>query len=230
MTNKPQIKGVLFDLDGTLIDSAPDLHVAANKLLNEENGQNITLEQTIGMIGDGVPKIVERAFEATGHSIKEEAELAEFVKRYLAFYEPNSANLTIPFPGAVECLRRLSLKKYKMAVCTNKPFVATQKILSKLGLAGFFSAIIGGDTLPGIKKPDPGHLLAALKIMNISPKNAVMIGDHANDVNAARASQLPVIICRFGYTNGPAENLKGDLVINHFNDLPDAFFQLGKAQ
>ena len=227
MKSQTSIKAVLFDLDGTLIDSAPDLHVAANKLLKEENRHTITLEQTIGMIGDGVPKIVERAFAATGYTMKEE-ELNGFVKRYLGFYEPNAANLTLPFPGGVECLKRLRSENYKMAVCTNKPFVATQKILTKLGLASLFSAVIGGDTLPGIKKPDPRHLLAALDIMKISPKNAIMIGDHANDVNAARAAKLPVIICRFGYTNGPAENLKGDLVINHFDDLPSAFLRLGQ--
>ncbi len=228
MNDQPPIKAVLFDLDGTLIDSAPDLQVAANKLLNEENRQSITLEQTIRMIGDGVPKIVERAFAATGYTVKEE-QLDEFVKRYLAFYEPNAANLTVPFSGCVECLERLRLESYKMAVCTNKPFAATQKILNKLGLANLFLTIIGGDTLPGIKKPDPRHLLAALEIMNISPKNAIMIGDHANDVNAARAAELPVIVCRFGYTNGPAENLNGDLVINHFDEIPGAFLQLGQT-
>jgi phosphoglycolate phosphatase len=225
MTSQPLIKAVLFDLDGTLIDSAPDLHVAANNLLNEENRHAITLEQTISMIGDGVPKIVERAFAATGHTMKEGA-LDGFVKRYLEFYEPHAADLTSPFPGGVECLKRLRHKGYELAVCTNKPFIATQKILGRLGLADSFSAVIGGDSLPGIKKPDPRHLLAALDVMKISPKNAIMIGDHANDVNAARAAEMPVIICRFGYTNGPAENLEGDLVIDHFDELPDAFFRL----
>ncbi len=225
MISQPLIKAVLFDLDGTLIDSAPDLHVAANKLLKEENLHTISLEQIISMIGDGVPKIVERAFAATGY-IMNEGELGGFVKRYLAFYEPHAANLTFPFPGGVECLKRLRLKGYELAICTNKPFNATQRILSGLGLTGLFSAVIGGDTLPGIKKPDPRHLLAALEIMKISPKNAIMIGDHANDVKAGRAAGIPVIICRFGYTNGPAENLEGDLVIDHFDELPDAFFRL----
>ncbi len=225
MTSQLLIKAVLFDLDGTLIDSAPDLHVAANNLLNEQNRHAITLEQTISMIGDGVPKIVERAFAATGYTMNE-GELDGFVKRYLELYEPHATDLTSPFPGGVECLRRLHHKGYELAVCTNKPFVATQKILSRLGLVDSFSAVIGGDTLPGIKKPDPRHLLAALDIMKISPKNAIMIGDHANDVNAARAAEVPVIICRFGYTNGPAENLDGDLVIDHFDELPDAFFRL----
>lgn len=228
MNNQTSIKAVLFDLDGTLIDSAPDLHEAANKLLKEESRHTITLEQTTSMIGDGVAKIVERAFAATGYAIKD-GELDQFVKRYLAFYEPHSAKLTLPFPGGVECLKRLNHEGYKLAVCTNKPSIATQGILKKLGLSESFSAVIGGDTLPGIRKPDPRHLLAALDVMNISPKNAVMIGDHANDVNAARAAGLPVIICRFGYTNGPAENLNGDIVIGHFDELPGAFFRLSSA-
>ena len=226
MTSKASIKAVLFDLDGTLIDSAPDLHVAANKLLREATRQTITLEQTITMIGDGVPKIVERAFAATGYTLKK-SELDRFVERYLAFYEPHATDLTLPFPGGVECLKRLQHEGYKLAVCTNKPLVATQGILSKLGLTQSFSAVIGGDTLPGIKKPDPRHLLAALDIMKISPRNAVMVGDHFNDVSAARSAGLSVIICRFGYTNGPAENLKGDIVIDHFDELPGAFLKLG---
>jgi len=226
MTSQPLIKAVLFDLDGTLIDSAPDLHVAANKLLSEENCRDITLEETTKMIGDGVPKIVERAFAATGYTM-EEGELDGFVKRYLKFYEPHAADLTAPFPGGVECLKRLREKDYELAVCTNKPFIATQEILGGLDLADQLSAVIGGDTLSGIKKPDPRHLLAALDIMKIGAENAIMIGDHANDVNAARGAGMPVIICRFGYTNGPAENLEGDLVIDHFDELPDAFAQLG---
>ena len=135
--------------------------------------------------------------------------------------------MTSPFPGGVECLKRLRHKGYELAVCTNKPFTATQKILGSLDLANSLSAVIGGDTLPNIKKPDPRHLLAALDIMKIAPKNAIMIGDHANDVTAARAAGMPVIVCRFGYTNGPAENLEGDLVIDHFDELPDAFYRLG---
>ena len=98
--------------------------------------------------------------------------------------------------------------------------------MEKIGLTDFFSAVIGGDTLPGTKKPDPRHLLAALDIMKTSPKNAIMIGDHANDVNAGRAAGMPVIICRFGYTNGPAENLGSDLVIDNFNELPHVFHKL----
>ena len=141
MTSQTLIKAVLFDLDGTLIDSAPDLHVAANKLLKEENRQTITLKQTISMIGDGVPKIIERAFAATGYNLNE-SELDGLVKRYLAFYEPNAANLTLPFPGAVECLRRLRLEGFELAVCTNKPFNATKMILGRLGLTDFFSAVI----------------------------------------------------------------------------------------
>ena len=226
MPIQPSVKAVLFDLDGTIIDSAPDLHAAANNLLTEENRREISLEETIGMIGDGVPKIVERAFRATGYYATDN-ELKRFVGRFLEFYEPNSTKLTRLFPGCIECLKRLHEQKRYLAVCTNKPFNATSEILNRLDIAKFFTTVIGGDTLPGIKKPNPIHLLSALETIKVSPTNSVMIGDHANDVNAARAAGIPAIICRFGYTNGPAEKLQGDLIIDHFDELPAAFNKLG---
>ena len=225
MNNERTIKAVLFDLDGTLVDSAPDLHVAANKLLAEENRRQLNLEELTMMIGDGVPKLVERAFEATGDGVPD-GELDGLVKRYLEFYEPHSADLTVPFPGGVECLARLSEQGYALALCTNKPYVATMEILDSLGLSGFLSAVIGGDTLPGVKKPDPRHLQAALEKLDVQAHEAVMIGDNANDVNAARGASIPVIVCRFGYTKGPAEDLDGDLIIDHFDDLPGVFSDL----
>ncbi|MBT6406992.1 MAG: HAD-IA family hydrolase, partial [Rhodospirillaceae bacterium] len=113
-----------------------------------------------------------------------------------------------------------------LAVCTNKPYDATMEMLATLDLDEHLSVVIGGDTLPGIKKPDPRHLLAALEKLDIGVDAAVMIGDNANDVNAAKGADIPVIVCRFGYTNGPAEDLDGDLVIDHFDDLPNAFAEL----
>ena len=113
-----------------------------------------------------------------------------------------------------------------LAVCTNKPYDATMEILGALDLAEPLSCVIGGDSLPGIKKPDPRHLQAALEKLGVAAADAVMVGDNANDVNAARAAGIPVIVCRFGYTKGPAEDLNGDLIIEHFDDLPDAFARL----
>jgi len=219
------IRTVLFDLDGTLVDSAPDLLVAANKLLKERHRRPVTLDEITMMIGDGVPKLVERAFEATGEGVYG-ASLATLAKRFLEFYEPHAADLTVPFPGAIDCLQRLHNQGYVLALCTNKPYDATLEILDALGLAPLLSAVIGGDSLPGIKKPDPRHLLAALDKLGAEVGSAVMVGDNANDVNAAKAANLPAIVCRFGYTQGPAESLGGDIVIEHFDDLPAAFEKL----
>jgi len=228
MSNETGIKAVLFDLDGTLIDSAPDLHVAANKLLAEENRRPVSLEELTDMIGDGVPKLIERAFETTGEAVPEGG-LENFTKRYLEFYEPHCADLTVAFPGTIDCLKRLRNEGYPLAVCTNKPYAATLEILTSLGLAEFFEVVIGGDTLPGIKKPDPRHLQAALEKLGINAEQAAMVGDNANDVNAAKGAGIPVIVCRFGYTKGAAENLDGNLIIDHFDDLPDAISTLAHA-
>jgi phosphoglycolate phosphatase len=218
MPKEGKIKAILFDLDGTLVDSAPDLHTAANKLLGEENRREVSLEEITMMIGDGVPKLVERAFEATGDPIPD-GDLNKLAARYLEFYEPHSADLTVPFPGGIECLAQLKRLGYALAVCTNKPYGATMEILGSLGLLDSLSVVIGGNTLPGIKKPDPRHLLAAVEKLGIKADEAIMVGDNANDVNAAKGASLPVIVCRFGYTKGPAEDLGGDRIIDHFDDL-----------
>ena len=224
-TADSKIRAVLFDLDGTLVDSAPDLHTAANMLMMEEGRTSLSLDDITMMIGDGVPKLVERAFQATG-AVPEASELADHAERFLELYEPHADDLSVAFPGAVNCLKRLKDMGLPLAVCTNKPYDATMEILGALDLAEPLSCVIGGDSLPGIKKPDPRHLQAALEKLGVAAADAVMVGDNANDVNAARAAGIPVIVCRFGYTKGPAEDLNGDLIIEHFDDLPDAFARL----
>jgi len=224
----PAIRTVLFDLDGTLVDSAPDLHVAANKVLCENSRRDVSLDEITMMIGDGVPKLVERCFEATGDGMYGD-DLATLAKRFLEVYEPHAADLTVAFPGALDCLTRLKSQGYALALCTNKPYDATMEILGALGLDDALDVVIGGDTLPGIKKPDPRHLLAALEKLGKEPASAVMVGDNANDVNSAKAAGLPAIVCRFGYNQGPAENLGGDLIIEHFDELPEAFKELPSA-
>ena len=219
------LKVILFDLDGTLVDSAPDLHVATNRILTEEGRDTITLKAVTDMIGDGVPKLVERAFVATG-GMPNDGIYQDAIRRFLEFYEAHATDLTCSFPGAVDALARLKEAGFRLAVCTNKPYDATMEILGALGLGVHLDTVIGGDSIPGVKKPDPRHLQAALDKLGAGANEAVMIGDNANDVNAARGAKMPAIVVRFGYTKGPAENLGADLIIDHFDDLPEAFGRL----
>ena len=214
------IRALIFDLDGTLIDSAPDLQAAANRMLVPLGRREVSVEEVQMMIGDGVPKLVERCFVATGEIPPEDA-FQSHVQAFIKDYEPRSAELTKAFDGAIDVLASLKAKGIKLSICTNKPYGATMEILEKLGLAPYFDVVIGGDTLPGIKKPDPRHLLAALEKMGAAPHECAMIGDNGNDVKAAHAAELPVVLLSHGYTKIPVTELGGEAVINHFSALED---------
>ncbi len=219
------LKAVVFDLDGTLIDSAPDLHTALNRLLAGQQRPALTIEQVKLMIGDGVVKLMERAFAATGKEIAA-TELAAMADAFLEDYEMNSAVLTRPFPGAVEALARLGGEGYRLGLCTNKPQAATMQTLASLGLADYFQAVIGGDQLPGVRKPDSCHLLATLERLGVAASGAIMVGDNANDVAAAHGAGMPVILVTFGYSRTPAAELGADAVIESFDELPAALLAL----
>ncbi len=216
---------LLCDLDGTLIDSAPDLAAAVGELLARRGRPPLTVEAIKTMIGDGVPKLIERAFAATGGAPQGD-ELAVLVSRYMPLYESRMTELTRPYPGAIEALRTLKRAGWRLAVCTNKPERASREIVSSLGLGGLIEAIAGGDTYP-VKKPHPGHILRLLAAMDAAPSRAVMLGDSGNDIQAARAAALPVIAVSHGYGTVPAHDLGADRVIAHFDELPGALADLG---
>lgn len=217
-TGLGKVRALIFDLDGTLIDSAPDLQAAANRMLPPLGRREVGLKEIQMMIGDGVPKLVERCFAATGE-IPPREEFDQYVAAFIADYEPRSAELTVAFDGAHDVLQNLKAQGIKLSICTNKPYGATMQILEKLELAQYFDIVIGGDTLPGIKKPDPRHLQAALEKMGAEPGEAAMVGDNANDVNASHAAGLPVVLLSHGYTKTPAKDLGGEAVIDHFDEL-----------
>ena len=181
------IKAVLFDLDGTLVDSAPDIQVAINKLLAEEGRRPLTLEEVSAMIGDGAPKLVERAMHATDEGDAPE-DLPTLTGRFLGFYEGHTTDLTRPYPGVPEALERLQSVGVRMGICTNKPERPTRELLRDLRLAPYFQVVFGGDTVEGVKKPDPRLIHAVLGALGARPEEAVMVGDNANDVGAARAA------------------------------------------
>ena len=215
------IKAVIFDLDGTLVDSAPDILLAINKLLAEEGRPALTLEEVSAMIGDGAPKLVQRAVNATGEGDALE-DLPTLTGRFLGFYEGHTTDLTRPYPGVPEALQRLRSAGMRMGICTNKPERPTRELLRDLHLAPYFQVVLGGDTVEGVKKPDPRLIHALLDALGARPAEAVMVGDAANDVAAARAAGIPVILRAGGYTRVPAKELDADRVITDFLELPEA--------
>ncbi len=222
MTNTPTT--LVFDLDGTLIHSAPDLAAALNKVLTEANREPVTLDQVTQMIGDGVGKLVERGFAATGGGPDNPEEQLD---RFHRHYSNATADLTELYPDVLETLQKLADAGYNMALCTNKPAQATTAVLKAFGLAKYFEAVAGGDTFP-VRKPSPGHLLGLLRQMNVDPEHAVMIGDSPNDVQVALNAAVPVIAVSYGYRRVPAEAMGADILIDHFHQIPGALLQLGR--
>jgi phosphoglycolate phosphatase len=187
----------VFDLDGTLVDSAPDIHAALDRLMAGLGLPGFARPEVTAMIGDGVRVLVERALAARGRAFDPAA-----LARFTADYEANAAIGTRLFPGIAPCLDSLRQAGWRLAICTNKPSAATRALLRGLDLEAPFHAVVGGDATPA-RKPDPGHLLAAIAAAGGSPGRAVMIGDHRNDMVAARGAGVPAIFVGWGY--GPAE-------------------------
>ncbi len=212
-------KAILFDLDGTLIHSAPDLRDALNRLLAGEGRRELDLAAVQMMIGDGVRALVERGLKATGGTPLE-ATLDRLTEDFIADYEPNSTVRTLPFPGALRAVKTLHEAGHAMAVCTNKPAAAASAILEKFGFTPYFPVLIGGDTLNEIRKPDPRFLVAALDQLGAAAGNAVMVGDNANDLAAARRAGIKVVLTTFGYSAIPAAELGADGLFDSFDDLP----------
>jgi phosphoglycolate phosphatase len=220
-------KAILFDLDGTLIDSAPDITSAVNELLDRRGLPPLTLPQVKSMIGNGVEKLVERAFAASSRPLSKIG-LEEANRAMAPIYRRHTTLLTRLMPGAAEALARLHVAGVLMGVATNKPQLATREILQHFRLAERLGAIVGGDAVTR-KKPAPDALLLALEQLRAEPHEALMVGDSITDVEAARAAGLPVAIIRGGYTQVPADELGADLVCDSLLDLPAALNGLRSA-
>jgi phosphoglycolate phosphatase len=189
----PAARCAVFDLDGTLVDSAPDIHAALDRLMARRSLPGFARAEVVGMIGDGVRALMERAFAARGITLDEDG-----FGHFMADYEANAAVLTRPFAGIPELLSALEATGWRLAVCTNKPAAAARVLLSRLGLDRHFSALGAGDSFP-MRKPDPGHLRATLAAAGARVEGAVMIGDHANDMLAARGAGVRAIFAGWGY-------------------------------
>jgi phosphoglycolate phosphatase len=191
----------LLDLDGTLVDSVPDMASALNRLMAARGLAPFSHTEIAAMVGDGVAKLVERAFAARG-----QVSDAAAVAAYSADYATHVAAASQPYPGVTETLNGLVREGWRLAVCTNKPEAAARTLLAAVGLAPLFAAIGAGDSFP-VRKPDPAHLLATLRAAGGDPRLAVMAGDHRNDVLAASGAGVPCVFAAWGY--GTPEMAKG---------------------
>ncbi|HXZ02193.1 MAG TPA: phosphoglycolate phosphatase [Stellaceae bacterium] len=207
---------LLFDLDGTLVDSVPDLAAAANRLLAELGRPPLGEAEIAAMVGDGVAKLVERALAARQAG---NAALAPAIARFTALYAADAATLTRPYPGVPEGLAALAEAGVALAICTNKLEQVTRRVLDGLGLAHYFAVVLGGDSLPA-RKPDPAPLLAALERLGVAPADAAMVGDHRNDMLAAERAGVAAVFARYGYGLATLGELRPDAMIDRFADLP----------
>jgi phosphoglycolate phosphatase len=217
---------LIFDLDGTLVDSLPDLAAALAATLREIGAPALSSAAVRGLIGDGTPALVARALAARGLPA---SLLDERLARFMALYEAAPVARSRPYPGVTETLAALRGDGRRLAVCTNKPQQAALAVLRGLALDGFFAAVVGGDVL-AVKKPDPAHLRAAIAALGAAQGEAVMIGDNEHDVAMAKAAGVPVILVRYGYHRVPLETLAADLQIDAFSELPDALARLDPMQ
>ncbi|MGB5486329.1 MAG: phosphoglycolate phosphatase [Lysobacterales bacterium] len=214
---KFQPTAIVWDLDGTLVDSAPDLASALNTILDKRGFFTLSLDEVRKMIGNGVPKLVERGFNAVGIR-PDAAQLDELIAMFVTEYKACATDNTRPYPGVVEALQEIHSMNIPMGVCTNKPEAFTRQILEGLELSGYFSSVIGGDSTSA-RKPDPEPVLACLRGLVAEPASSLMIGDSVHDVHAARAAGVTIGVVPWGYRSAPVEEMGADFVLHDLTGL-----------
>jgi phosphoglycolate phosphatase len=209
---------IVFDLDGTLVDTAPDLLSSLNAVLTRAGHRAVVPGQLRYLVGHGVRTLFERAFTETGADVPA-GDLAALGEEFLVHYRANIARESRPFAGVSETLDRLAANGARAGICTNKPHDLTELLLAELKLERHFHAVHGAGRAP-YHKPDPRHVLDVVAALNGTLERAVMVGDSPVDVEAARAAQIPVIAMSYGYTPVPTRELGADAVADDFSELP----------
>lgn len=208
---------IIFDLDGTLLDTSYDLINSLNVCLASQGLQPVTYDDVTTLVGQGAIAMLKRGFELREYPYND----ALIVKMFALFLEHYSSNMpgqSKPYPGLLDAMDRLEIAGFSMAVCTNKHEGSARKLLHNLGLYGRFLAITGGDSF-AFKKPDGRHILETVKLAGGDPDRAIMIGDSKNDICAARDAGMPSIAVTFGYSDVPVEELGASKIIEHYNEL-----------
>ena len=211
---------IAFDLDGTLVDSAPDLIGTLNRMLVDEGLPPVPMESASTLIGSGARALLVHGFEAAGAPV-ERAKSDELFERFLVDYAAHIADGSQPFEGVVETLERLSERGAILVVATNKRSDLSELLLGKLDLTRHFAAIVGPDRVSA-RKPSGAHLKEAVVIAGGDPERAIMVGDASPDADAAKDAGMPCILTTFGFTPTPVEDLGGDVLIDAFEDVEEA--------
>lgn len=215
---------IVFDLDGTLVDTAPDLVGALNTVLREQGLPALPLAQARVMVGRGARALIEQGFAAAGAPL-DPARAAALVEQFIAAYLARIADESRPFDGVLAALDQLAAAGATLAVCTNKRTDLSLALLDALNMTDRFAAVIGADRAPA-PKPDASHLLTAIAAAGGRPARAIMVGDSASDIGAARAARVPSVLVSFGYTEIPPADLGADLMIDRFDELAGAAARL----
>jgi phosphoglycolate phosphatase len=211
---------IVFDLDGTLVDTAPDLVNALNYILVREGMPAVPMAAARNMIGAGVRKLIERGLEVDGRDASL-ADIDRLTNDFIDYYAAHIADASRPFDGLEATLDTLAAQGFRFAVCTNKLEGLSKLLLDQLKLTPRFAAICGGDTF-GVSKPDPAILQQTVARAGADLSRAIMVGDAGPDIGVARRAGVPVIGVEFGYTDVPIAELKPDRIIGHFSELPAA--------
>ena len=214
---------VIFDLDGTLIHTAPDLMASLNHVLSLNGLAPVTFEDMTWLVGQGAKVMIERAWALHGHPSSPE-QLETAFAAFLVHYAAGMPGLSQPYPGLLAALDRLEAAGMKLAVCTNKTEALALRLLDSLALTDRFAAITGGDTFT-VRKPHGDHILGTIAKAGGSASHAVMIGDSVNDILAAQNARVPTIAVPFGYTDKPVAEFNPDVIIAHFDELDAAMVE-----
>jgi phosphoglycolate phosphatase len=206
---------LIFDLDGTLIDSAPDLRHAVNQVLAEYGGEPLSLPQIRSMIGDGAAQLVARAFAARAI---DPGDPRGPLQRFFSIYEADPTANTVLYDGVGDALRAMHAEDFELAVCTNKPASPANEILRRLGIADFFKQVVGGDTHP-FKKPDPRMLTHLLSDFGVAADAALMVGDSEVDAATAHTAGVPFALMTYGYRRGAVADIRCLAALDHFGEL-----------
>jgi len=217
-------RAVIFDLDGTLVDTAPDLMRATNHVLESLGRRPISMEEVRSFVGHGARALLTRGLAATG-GLPEAYDVEPDYIRFVDYYSQNIAEGSTPFPGLIRLLDRLKAEGFGLGVCTNKLEGLSVQLLDALKLSPYFGAVVGPDTL-GIAKPDPRPFREAVSRLGLIAPRALMVGDSETDILTARNAGVPVIAVPFGYTPKPIQDFGPDRMISHFDEAYEAIQDL----